>query len=486
MAGSSIAACVGDEPTPPSTTPNQQSDASTNPDAPVNTNTLKAGGVPCGGAGECQSNHCSDGVCCDATCDGLCESCKLPGSVGRCTAIPDGQDPDTECAPAPLPDAGAPVDAGNNTDDGGDAGDAGTPVDNSDAGPAFNLPDGGYPATTESKCAGSCNGSRACKYPAAETSCGDSFCGNTTQSAHAQCDGTGHCAYSVSNCTAYSCTVGDKDCKTSCTKPDDCQDTFYCDGASSTCKPRSADGVSCSNAITCQSGYCLDGVCCNTACDSTGGGSCATPGHVGQCTCAACPGGTCQLFYQDADGDLYGDATATTANGRAKFACADAPPAGYVADHTDCFDSAAQKAIASQVHPGQGGWFTAPYTGPSGSSYDYDCSGGYEKQTTEGGSCFTCVYSITKFDEPAPPPPSYELQSNNIIFCGYFYHPSTCTAAGQQGYNSCYCGGTNTPFFATPVDCGSSDYTRNCGTCAGTTGSPYEGYSASKVAQGCH
>lgn len=73
----------------------------------------------------CESGFCIDGVCCEASCDGVCERC---GGGGRCTAVPNGADPDRECAggdvcdgmgacrvvvamDAGMPDAFVPVDA---------------------------------------------------------------------------------------------------------------------------------------------------------------------------------------------------------------------------------------------------------------------------------------------------------------------------------------------------------------------------------------
>jgi hypothetical protein len=41
---------------------------------------------------------CVDGVCCGSACSGTCQACDLGGSTGICTLIPDGQDPDVECA----------------------------------------------------------------------------------------------------------------------------------------------------------------------------------------------------------------------------------------------------------------------------------------------------------------------------------------------------------------------------------------------------
>src|SRR5262249_44012856 len=40
---------------------------------------------------------CVDNVCCNSACNGSCEACDLPGHVGTCTKVPDGQDPDNEC-----------------------------------------------------------------------------------------------------------------------------------------------------------------------------------------------------------------------------------------------------------------------------------------------------------------------------------------------------------------------------------------------------
>ncbi|MCB9867668.1 MAG: hypothetical protein H6816_13665 [Phycisphaerales bacterium] len=48
----------------------------------------------------CASSFCVDGVCCGSACSGVCQACDLSGSVGSCTLIPNGLDPDFECAGA--------------------------------------------------------------------------------------------------------------------------------------------------------------------------------------------------------------------------------------------------------------------------------------------------------------------------------------------------------------------------------------------------
>ncbi|MEZ4310772.1 MAG: hypothetical protein R3F14_22240 [Polyangiaceae bacterium] len=58
---------------------------------------LGSAGAACAAGNECTSGFCADGVCCDTACDGTCVSCKLAGTVGTCTNIPNGQDPDNEC-----------------------------------------------------------------------------------------------------------------------------------------------------------------------------------------------------------------------------------------------------------------------------------------------------------------------------------------------------------------------------------------------------
>ena len=40
---------------------------------------------------------CVDNVCCNTACNGSCEACDLPGTVGTCTKVASGQDPDNEC-----------------------------------------------------------------------------------------------------------------------------------------------------------------------------------------------------------------------------------------------------------------------------------------------------------------------------------------------------------------------------------------------------
>jgi hypothetical protein len=58
----------------------------------------KSNGDACGRDGECGSTHCTEGVCCNSGCGTSCESCKVPGFVGMCHAVPSGgADPTGTC-----------------------------------------------------------------------------------------------------------------------------------------------------------------------------------------------------------------------------------------------------------------------------------------------------------------------------------------------------------------------------------------------------
>jgi MYXO-CTERM domain-containing protein len=62
-----------------------------------------------------------------------------------------------------------------------------------------------------------------------------------------------------------------------------------------TCAKTKGDGVMCSQARECQSGFCIDGVCCESACNAECG-ACNQPGNEGECV--AIPGAeSCAPYY---------------------------------------------------------------------------------------------------------------------------------------------------------------------------------------------
>jgi len=86
--------------------------------APIGTPCNDNGGQFCNGGGvcigcnaaeECASGYCVDGVCCDNACTGECQACNVPGSIGTCSNIPAGSDPDNECSGSNVCSAGGCV-----------------------------------------------------------------------------------------------------------------------------------------------------------------------------------------------------------------------------------------------------------------------------------------------------------------------------------------------------------------------------------------
>ncbi|MDI1475099.1 hypothetical protein [Polyangium sp. y55x31] len=52
----------------------------------------KNDGAPCLVGIECNSGHCTDGVCCNEECKDACHACNQPGDVGSCQPVPVGAD----------------------------------------------------------------------------------------------------------------------------------------------------------------------------------------------------------------------------------------------------------------------------------------------------------------------------------------------------------------------------------------------------------
>jgi len=184
---------------------------------------LVAQGGPCGATGECASGYCVDGVCCNTACTGLCQACtgakKGGGLNGVCGTIANGTDPDSECA-----DQGA-----------------------------FSC------GTT-----GVCNGSGACALYTSGTQCGNPSCSAGNLSTYA-CNGGGACLTNQTSCAPYICGSTTA-CRTNCTSDSHCVASAYCRTSDGTCQFDLPSGSACTGASQCASGYCVDGVCCSTAC----------------------------------------------------------------------------------------------------------------------------------------------------------------------------------------------------------------------------
>ncbi|HRI71420.1 MAG TPA: hypothetical protein PK156_44610, partial [Polyangium sp.] len=198
--------------------------------------TPQANGAACTIATQCTSGNCVDGVCCDTTCTGACQGCsaakKGQGASGTCGPIKYDTDPDEECF------------------------------------------------------GGACSGTGTCKYYnsvacTAGTQCLSSFCVD------------GVCCSNQCGSTCYACTAAKKGsgqdgtCGVIAANTDpDNECVQECNGAGACIK--APNGATCANGTECTSGYCVDGVCCATACMETCN-ACNVSGSVG--TCSPIPAG---------------------------------------------------------------------------------------------------------------------------------------------------------------------------------------------------
>jgi hypothetical protein len=180
---------------------------------------LLVDGTACERDGACASGHCVDEVCCDAACTGQCEACHLEGNEGTCTAV--------EGSPQGERDACAG---------------AGT------------------------ICEGVCDGEmrEACAYPAAETTCRQPSCSAGIATFGEVCDGAGACpAERTLDCAPYACDA--VACAGDCDGDGDCAGDAFC--GAGVCLEKLESGVICGRSAECASGFCVDGVCCESACE---------------------------------------------------------------------------------------------------------------------------------------------------------------------------------------------------------------------------
>jgi hypothetical protein len=214
----------------------------------------KKQGEACGTGEECVTQNCADGVCCDTACGDACQACNLPDNVGTCVAVARGK---------------SPVHGGCDTQ------------------PANSCGTNGL-----------CDGAGQCQLYDDTTVCGDAACdrGSNSFLPEARCDGRGSCATAAAlPCAPFLCRPDGTACADRCGGSSDCVAPNQCSNGS--CGPI-GNGLPCRDAGQCQSGFCVDGVCCNApcgeqcmACDLTASlGTCAqvTAGnpHGGRGTCA--------------------------------------------------------------------------------------------------------------------------------------------------------------------------------------------------------
>lgn len=211
--------------------------ACTNPNAPTGT-TCDDGAYctatdRCDGAGSClgTGTPCDDGQSCTVdTCDELGRMCMNTLMSGVCMisgmCVPGGTPNPTN--PCQVCDAARSATTWSSVATGTRCG-----TERCSAGRYFP--------------AGACSSAGICEVPAARD-CPTGMCAGTV------CEGA---------CTAGSCMAGE-----------------YCSPTTLMCEPLIADGGGCTLSATCASGFCIDNVCCEDACD----GLCARCGATGRCS----------------------------------------------------------------------------------------------------------------------------------------------------------------------------------------------------------
>ncbi|MBK7580869.1 MAG: hypothetical protein IPI67_11745 [Myxococcales bacterium] len=197
-------------------------------------------GCACNVSTECYSGFCVDAVCCDSACSGTCQACtkalKNQGLDGACGDIAADNDPQSECAAAPASSCGLD---------------------------------------------GMCDGKGACRKHVSGTLCGASSCIDGSSEVHADsCDGSGSCVKNGSGPCKVGYLCKNDACKTACDDKSDCAAGYECLGGSCSLRP---NGTPCADAGQCQSGNCVEGVCCDAACDGQCE-ACKELGKVGTCS----------------------------------------------------------------------------------------------------------------------------------------------------------------------------------------------------------
>jgi hypothetical protein len=128
---------------------------------------------------------------------------------------------------------------------------------------------------------------------------------DTTEFAAKTCDGNGSCrAGSMRNCFPNRCDG--MSCGSTCATDGDCQTGFFCDA--SKCKVKQPVGTACTAAQQCATGFCVDGVCCGTACTEPCY-ACNLGASAGTCTAVAAmqdPAGECPMQASTTCGRLGG------------------------------------------------------------------------------------------------------------------------------------------------------------------------------------
>lgn len=222
-------------------------------------------GALCANADGCVSGFCVSGVCCDTACTDICTACTASAK--------ESGETDGKCGPAK----------------------------------AATDPRGDCPEDDKSACQrdGKCDGTGACSLYAAGVTCSGPTCTGGVKTLPKLCNGEGTCGVlGVVQCEPAEC-AGNL-CLTDCIDDDGCQNSEYCDPVTNNCNDKLVQGSACFTPNQCTTNFCVDGVCCESACNSLCMACSASlgQGQDGQCSpvlsgadpkgdCEATPPSTC-------------------------------------------------------------------------------------------------------------------------------------------------------------------------------------------------
>jgi hypothetical protein len=207
-------------------------------------NLPQSNGSACAAANQCASGQCVDGVCCDTACTGTCQSCNVPGSVGICANVPNGQPDPSSCAAPSVCNGAGGCTATCNTD-----ADCPSTGNSCMVGACVShhcvVSDGTFDCT----CTGSAQTGNFCGNGGVGGDPGQVITGVTCSEAFDTCE------FADGTCPSLGCNSV-------------CEHGW-------TCTPNlpKPNGSACTAASQCASGQCIGGICCGSAlytCTCTG------------------------------------------------------------------------------------------------------------------------------------------------------------------------------------------------------------------------
>ena len=394
-------------------------------------------GAPCEDNEVCESGYCIDGVCCATECTGTCMACNesLTGSSsGVCLAVSVDTDPDNECEP-----------------DGSTCG-------------------------LDGFCSGVLAGSgdqSSCGFVNTDVQCLDERCVGADIYGSANCNGAGSCGGSTvsSECGLYACQgdPGSPECPTTCTSDAQCDVAAgaFCCESTGQCVTGKQPGETCSSAGECGCGFCVDGVCCGTACTGscyscnqayTGGvasGECApVAAGLSWSDCTAEATSTCGLNGKCDGSGACQQYNSTTECGPAGCSGGDAVSAQYCSGDGTCQPG----ALADECDA---------YACESGACRtncfdDGDCASGYRCYLNRLGGGNTCTDKLLIGEACGL---DSQCASGECVdgYCCESGCDSTCTACrkSKTGQNNGWCesvtAGTDPDLECSPAACIDSD-----------------------------